>query len=199
MPAEFGVIAAKGIGAPRSAARAHRRPILRCRAGAGDVRRPWRGASRSSTTQLAALDRELAELHKANPVSQHWRRCPGVGPISALTLALTVDAAQFKFGSALRRLARPDTEAELDRRASQRLGGISRQGNERLRQLLVLGATAVISIAKPGSRLASAWLLGLLQRRPRKLAAVALANKMARVVWAMMTSGRPTGRQPAAA
>ena len=70
-----------------------------------------------------------------------------------------------------------------------RLGGISRQGNERLRQLLVLGATAVVRTVKPGSRHASAWLLGLLQRRPRTLAAVALANKMARVVWAMMTSG----------
>ena len=75
----------------------------------------------------------------------------------------------------------------------QRLGGISRAGNERLRQLLVLGATAVIRHAKPGR--ASAWLLALLERRPRKLAAVALANKMARIVWAMMTSGEAY-RQP---
>ena len=68
-----------------------------------------------------------------------------------------------------------------------------------MRQLLVLGATAVIRLAKPGHRLANAWLLGLLQRRPRKLAAVALANKMARVVWAMMTSGEAYRHQPAAA
>ena len=69
----------------------------------------------------------------------------------------------------------------------------TRAGNERLRQLLVLGATAVIRHAKPGR--ASAWLLALLERRPRKLAAVALANKMARIVWAMMTSGEAY-RQP---
>jgi hypothetical protein len=68
-------------------------------------------------------------------------------------------------------------------------GPSTHAGNERLRQLLVLGATAVIRHAKPGR--ASAWLLALLARRPRKLAAVALANKMARIVWAMMTSGEP--------
>ncbi len=72
------------------------------------------------------------------------------------------------------------------------------QGNERLRQLLVLGATAVTRLAKPGHRYGNPWLLGLLQRRPRKLAAVALANKMARVVWAMMTSGEAYRPQPAA-
>ena len=71
----------------------------------------------------------------------------------------------------------------------QRLGGISREGNERLRQLLVVGAMAVIRHAKPGSKSASPWLLNLLERRPKKLAAVALANKMARIVWAMLTSG----------
>ena len=72
----------------------------------------------------------------------------------------------------------------------QRLGGISRAGNERLRQLLVVGAMAVIRYAKPGSKSASAWLLALLERKPRKLAAVALANKMARIVWAMMANGK---------
>jgi len=58
-----------------------------------------------------------------------------------------------------------------------------------LRQLLVLGATAVIRFAKPGRPSASAWLLALLERKPRKLAAVALANKMARIIWAMLTRG----------
>lgn len=55
--------------------------------------------------------------------------------------------------------------------------------------LLVLGATAVIQFAKPGRPGVSAWLLKLLERKPRKLAAEALANKMARIVWAMLTSG----------
>ena len=73
------------------------------------------------------------------------------------------------------------------------LGRISRAGDERLRQLLVVGATAVIQHAKPGRPATSPWLLALLGRKPRKLAAVALANKTARIVWAMMSSG--AGRQ----
>ena len=79
------------------------------------------------------------------------------------------------------------------------MGGISRAGDERLRQLLVLGATSVIRHAKPGQRSASPWLLRLLERRPRKLAAVALANKMARVGGAMMTTGEAYRRAPLAA
>jgi transposase len=148
-------------------------------------------------TRLAELDRSLIRQHKANPVSQKLAEVPGIGPIGALTLATTVDASQFKSG---RHFAAwlGLTPKQNSTGGRSRLGGISRQGNERLRQLLVLGATAVVRYAKPGHRFASAWLLGLLQRRPKKLAAVALANKMARVVWAMMTSGEAYRPQPAA-
>jgi transposase len=59
------------------------------------------------------------------------------------------------------------------------MGKISKAGNERLRQLLVVGATSVVRFAKPGSKSASAWLLQLLERKPRKPAAIALANKNA--------------------
>ena len=62
-------------------------------------------------------------------------------------------------------------------------------------ELLVLGATAVIRHAKPGRPSVSAWLLKLLERKPRKLAAVALANKMARIIWAMLTSGEDYRQQ----
>ena len=79
------------------------------------------------------------------------------------------------------------------------MGGISRAGNERLRQLLVLGATAVIRHAKPESKMPNPWLLKLLERRPRKLAAVALANKMARILWAMMANNTAYRRTPQAA
>jgi transposase len=80
-----------------------------------------------------------------------------------------------------------------------RMGGISRAGNERLRQLFVLGAMSVIKVAeRPGNKLTTAWLSKLLQRKPRKVAAVALANKMARIVWAMMMSGEAYRRAPAA-
>ena len=146
-------------------------------------------------TQVAQLDERIGELkrrmrqqHKANPVSQLLAEVPGIGPIGALSLALTIDPGRFQSG---RHFAAwlglvPKEHSSGGR---QRLGGISRAGNERLRQLLVLGATAVIQYAKPGSKSASTWLLALLERKPRKLAAVALANKMARIVWAMMATG----------
>jgi transposase len=88
------------------------------------------------------------------------------------------------------------TPRENSTAGKHRPGKISREGDEDLRRLLVLGATAVIQQAKTGR--ASAWLLGLLARQPKKLAAVALANKMARIIWAMMVSGE-TYRRPKAA
>ena len=139
--------------------------------------------------RILELERRMKQQHKANPVSQLLAEVPGIGPIGALSLALTIDPGRFQSG---RHLAAwlGLTPKEHSTGGRQRLGGISRAGNERLRQLLVLGAMAVIRYAKPGSKSASAWLLALLERKPRKLAAVALANKMARIVWAMMTSGQ---------
>ena len=72
----------------------------------------------------------------------------------------------------------------------ERLGGITKQGNRYLRQMLVVGALAVIRYAeRHGTR--RPWLVHLMARRPTKVAAVALANKMARMVWAIMTGGEP--------
>jgi transposase len=70
-----------------------------------------------------------------------------------------------------------------------RLGKITRAGDERLRSVLVAGATAVIQQAKQGRGDPSPWLLALLKRKPPKLAAVALANKIARIAWKLMSTG----------
>jgi transposase len=155
--------------------------------------------------RLRAIEAELMQQHKANPVSRRLAAIPGIGPIGALNFALRVDAGQF---ASARHLAAwlGLVPRECSTAGKQRLGGISRAGDERLRQLLVLvlGATAVIQYVKPrvepaGGRPApSQWLVNLLSRKPRKLAAVALANKMARIVWAMMTSGEVYRPRPAA-
>jgi transposase len=138
--------------------------------------------------RLAAIDKNLLAQHKADPDSRRLSAIPGVGPMSALSFSRMVDATQFEsgrhFAAWLGLVPR-----EISTGGKQRLGGISRAGNERLRQLLVLGATAVIRFARPGRPGVSAWLLALLERKPRKLAAVALANKMARIIWAMLTRG----------
>ena len=148
-------------------------------------------------TQIDELELRMKQQHKANPMSQLLDAIPGIGSISALSLALTVDPSHFQ---SARHFAAwlGLTPKERSTGGRQRLGGISKAGNERLRQLLVVGAMSVIRFAKPGSKTASAWLLNLLERKPRKLVAVALANKMARIVWAMMSSGEAYRRQPAA-
>ena len=185
--AEFGVIAAKNISQLPA--------LLEAVAAADTVPATAKQMLAFLGAQVAQLDGQIAELerrmqqqHKANPVSQLLAEVPGIGPIGALSLALTIDPGRFTSG---RHFAAwlglvPKQHSTGGR---QRLGGISRAGNERLRQLLVLGATAVIRYAKPGSKSASAWLLALLERKPRKVAAVALANKMARIAWAMMATG----------
>lgn len=146
---------------------------------------------------LAVADKKLLAQHRAPDVAGTMSRAlaeiPGVGWLTALTLSRRVDASQFRSG---RHLAAwlGLVPRECSTGGKQRLGGINRAGNERLRSLLVLGSTAVIQHARPGRT--SPWLLSLLERKPRKLAAVALANKIARVAWAMMVSGEAY-RQPA--
>jgi transposase len=185
--AEFGIVAAKNI--------SHLPALLEAIVAEAAVPDAAKEMLAFLGTQVVQLDEQIAELerrmkqqHKTNPISQLLAQIPGIGPIGALSLALTIDPGRFQSG---RHFAAwlGLTPKEHSTGGRQRLGGISRAGNERLRQLLVLGAMAVIRYAKPGSKSASAWLLALLERKPRKLAAVALANKMARIVWAMMATG----------
>lgn len=139
--------------------------------------------------RIKDIDAKLTAAHKASEVSQRLITIPGVGPVTALTLAVEIDPAMFESGRHLAAWAGL-TPKERSTGGKQRMGGISRAGNERLRVLLVSGATSVINAAmRPGSRQMTDWLRALLLRKPRKLVAVALANKMARTVWAMMKSG----------
>ena len=195
--AEFGVIAARGT--------AQVAPLMEKVAADPQVPEAARQMLVFLARQVTHLDEEIAildaQLRKAAASDELARRLtavPGIGPLSAITLSLTVDPSQFCSG---RHLAAwlGLVPKERSTGGKQRLGGISRAGNERLRQLLVVGATAVIRHAKPHSKTASPWLLKLLERRPRKLAAVALANKMARVVWAMMARGEEYRRSPVSA
>ena len=153
-------------------------------------------------TRIKQIDVRLTAAHKANAVSQRLATIPGVGPVTALTLAVDIDPAAFESGRHLAAWAGL-TPKEHSTGGKQRMGGISRAGNERLRVLLVAGATSVINAAmRPSSKLMTEWLQALLQRKPRKVVAVALANKMARVAWALMTRGevyRPAAATGAAA
>jgi transposase len=140
-------------------------------------------------TRIKEIEVKLAAAHKANAVSQRLATIPGVGPVTALTLAIEIDPGAFESGRHLAAWAGL-TPQEHSTAGKQRIGGISRAGNERIRVLLVTGATSVIKAAmKPGSQQMTEWLQALLQRKPRKLVAVALAIKLARMAWALMARG----------
>jgi transposase len=147
--------------------------------------------------KLKAIEARLMVWHRHNQTSQCLATIPGIGPIGGVSFALKAPDPQA-FRSARHFAAWIGiTPRANSTGGKQRLGKISRQGDEDLRRLLVLGATAVIQQAiKKGD--AAPWLRGLLARKPKKLVAVALANKMARIVWAMMVSGE-TYRRPTAA
>jgi transposase len=194
--AEFGVIAAKGRGkVAELLQRAHAEdagvPAL-----ALALLRVLAGQIDALEAKLKALEAELMALHRQDPVSQCLATQPGIGPIGAISFSLKVPDPKA-FGSGRHFAAWLGiTPKENSSGGRHRQGRISRQGDAGLRRLLVLGATAVIRFAKPGR--ASPWLIDLLARRPRKVAAVALANKMARTLWAMMVSGE-VYRRPLAA
>ena len=195
--AEFGIVAAKGCGNVEALV-----CVLTNEAAIPEGARTMFAQMGRHIAELdlkiRTIDRQLLEQHKANPVSQRLAAIPGVGPISAITLAISINPANFESG---RHFAAwlGLTPREHSTGGKHRIGGISKAGNERLRQLLVVGAMSVVRYAKPGSKSASTWLLQLLERRPRKVAAVALANKIARIIWAMMARGEAYRRQPASA
>ena len=196
--AEFGVIAGKGIGqiGPLLAAIEQEATIP---TDAKEMVALLGRQIEELEVRIKEIDARLTAAHKANAVSLRLATIPGVGPVTALTLAIEIDPAEFESGRHLAAWAGL-TPRDRSTGGKQRLGGISRAGNERLRVLLVSGATSVINAAmKPGSRQMTDWLRSLLQRKPRKLAAVALANKMARIAWAMMTSGEAYRRPSVAA
>jgi transposase len=194
--AEFGVIAAKG---PQQIAELLRR-VARDE-GVPALAREMIGALAGQLppleARLKAIEARLMAWHRHDQASRLLATIPGIGPIGGISLALKVPDPKVFRSSRHFAAWVGITPRENSTAGRQRLGKISRAGDEGLRQLLVLGATAVIQQAiKKGS--AAPWLRRLLARKPKKVAAVALANKMARIAWAMMISGELYRRPQAA-
>jgi transposase len=138
--------------------------------------------------QIVEVDAKLMAWHKADECSRRLTKIPSVGPIGAMLLRMkTPDPALFQSG---RQFAAwiGLTPKDHSTAGKVRLGVITRAGDEALRSVLVVGATAVIQQAQRSGK-ASPWLLELLKRKSPKLAAVALANKTARIAWKMMLTG----------
>ena len=138
--------------------------------------------------QVLENDRRVRASARSTEVGCRLMEIPGVGPVLASAIVATVpDPAAFKSGRDLAAwiglVPRQNSSG-----GKEKLGGITKQGDRYLRQLLVIGALAVIRYAqRHGTK--RPWLVQLLSRRTPKIAAVALANKMAGMIWAMMMTG----------
>lgn len=186
---EFGVVTAHGL---RGASE-----ILRI-ATAGDDRVPElvRGfyammadAIRTVEQRVSDLDRQIAETSKGDDTCKRLCTIPGVGPVTSSTImALAGDVGRFSTGRDFAAWIGL-TPRQNSSGGKARLGRITKAGDQTLRTLFVLGAFAVIKRARINPAKASPWLIALMNRKPALVAAVALANKMARIVWAIMTRG----------
>ena len=197
--AEFGVIAPLGL---RNVAR-----LIAIMRDESDARLPdsgTPGVARCLPTQVeqleaavAAMEKQLTAWHKSNPVSQRLATIPGIGPIIATAIAATVvEASGFRsgreFAAWLGLVPRQHSTG-----GKARLGGISKRGNQYLRRLLINGASANLLRSKATN--ADPWVIGLRRRRPSLVVAVALANKTARIAWAVMHRQQNYQRMAAAA
>jgi transposase len=139
--------------------------------------------------QIAGLEKSLKAWHRSNEASRRLETIPGVGVITATALVATIgDARQFKSGRELAAwLGLVPKQSSSGNK--QRLGRISKRGDGYLRRLLVHGARTVLRWSKAKQEKRSPWLNGMLARRPTNVVLVAMANKTARVVWALLNRG----------
>jgi transposase len=148
--------------------------------------------------RIAQLDAEIARRAREDETARRLMTIPGVGPITATAMAaLAPPAGTFRRGRDFAAWLGL-TPLQKSTGGKQRLGRVSKMGERSLRRLLIIGASAVVSQAARRGAPAGSWLARMLATKPRMLIIVALANKMARIVWALMTKGEDY-RAPAAA
>lgn len=197
---EFGVTLRKGLGYIRNFAADMQNDIY------PDLPGPALGVIRSLCRQLLSLDKRIEELGKAiaevaktDPRIKLLQTIPGIGPINASAIVATIGSAhQFKSG---RDLAAWIGLTPLNKSSGgkERLGKISRMGDRYLRQLLVVGMSSRTRLARSHPDRVDAWTRSILERKPTRLATVAMANKTARIIWAVLTRNEPYAPRAAGA
>lgn len=139
--------------------------------------------------KITLLDREIKARAKADPVARRLMTIPGVGPVVATALvALAPPASTFRRGRDFAAWVGL-TPRQNSSGGKERLGRISKMGERNLRRLIILGASSAAKVAARDPSQAGPWLAGMLSRKPRMLVTVALANKITRIVWALMAHG----------
>ena len=146
-------------------------------------------------TMIGSIEKRIATQHRSDEASKRLRSVPGIGIVGATAIAATIpDPKIFRsgrdFAAWIGLVPRQDSTG-----GKQRLGPISKQGDQYLRRILVVGAHAILKRARHQPE-KYPWVARLLGRKPFRVVAVALANKMARVAWALLTKGG-TYRSPA--
>jgi transposase len=139
--------------------------------------------------RIAGLDREIAQRAKEDETARRLMTIPGVGPVTATALAaLAPPAETFKRGRDFAAWVGL-TPLQHSTGGKQKLGATSKMGERTLRRLLILGASGVLRWAARNGTPAGSWIARMVSRKPPMLVRVALANKMARIVWALMAKG----------
>jgi transposase len=186
--AEFGIVAPQGMGG----ATLLRTAAASCKGLPKSVREAYAMLAETIRTleeQEALIDRRIAEALKRDKTCARLETIPGVGPVISSTIVAFAGELS-RFPSARHFAAWLGlTPRQYSSGGKVRMGGITKAGDKTLRTLLVLGSFSVIRRARTDPAKASPWLLALLARRPALVAAVALANKTARVIWALVMRG----------
>lgn len=140
------------------------------------------------TGRIERLDRKILEAVRKDDSARRLTAIPGVGPIIAATVrAVVPDPAGFRTGRDFAAWIGLTPRAHSSG-GRERIGSISKRGNQQLRTLLVSGATSILKLARRGLQ-PSQWIAAMMLRRPFKVIAVALANKIARIIWALLVRG----------
>jgi transposase len=148
--------------------------------------------------RIADLDKEIARRAREDEVSRRLMTIPGIGPISATAIAALVPPAEtFAKGRDFAAWLGL-TPLQRSTGGKQKLGGTSKMGERTLRRLLIIGSSAVVQQATKRGAPKGSWLEQMLARKPRMLVTVALANKIARIVWALLVK-QENYRAPVAA
>lgn len=147
------------------------------------------GQIEGTDRRIATVEKEILAWHKANEPSRNLATIPGIGPITASLLAATItDPSAFKNGRQMAAwlglVPRQNSSGGKDR-----LGGITKTGDRAIRRLLVIGATSLIRYARTKAPGEGEWVKRLLACKPARLVSIALANKMARIAWAVLSRG----------
>ena len=186
--AEVGIVAAKGIGRVRELLELAEKETM-LPGGTRSVVKVLAGQIEEFDKSLNELDKEIAKAHSQSKTSQLLVEAPGVGKLVATAIVASVpDASVFRTGRDFAAWLGL-TPRQNSTGGKQALSAITKAGNRYIRKLLVLGATSILNVVSRRKGVLRDWIAGLLAKKPARLVTVALANKLARIIWAMMKTG----------